>query len=52
VCCHKSYIDGLRHVKRIGKNVLELSSGIKIPVSRGQYSHTNKTFVEYYKNEK
>ena len=52
VCCHRSYIVGLKHVKRIGKNTLELDNGTKIPVSRGQYSATNRAFIEYYKSKR
>lgn len=52
VRCHRSYIVGLKHVKRIGKNTLELDNGTKSPVSRGQYSATNRAFIEYYKSKR
>jgi len=51
VRCHRSYIVGLRYVKRIGKNELELDNGIIIPVSRRQYAKTNRAFIEYYRGD-
>ena len=51
VRCHRSYIVGLQHVNRIGKNELELDSGEIIPVSRRQYVNTNKAFIQYYGGE-
>lgn len=47
--CHRSYIVGLRHVKKIAKDNLELDNGDIIPVSRRQYSKTNMAFIEYYR---
>lgn len=51
VRCHRSYIVGLKHVKRIGKNEIELDDGRMIPVSRRQYANVNMAFIRYYKGE-
>lgn len=51
VRCHRSYIVGLQHIKKIGKSGLELDSGETIPVSRRQYVNTNKAFIQYYGGE-
>ncbi len=51
VRCHRSYIVGLQHVNRIGKNELELDNGEIVPVSRRQYVNTNKAFIQYYGGE-
>lgn len=49
--CHRSYIVGLKHIKKIGKNDIELDNGNIIPVSRRQYSNVNMAFIKYYKGE-
>ena len=49
--CHRSYIVGLRYIKRIGKNQLELDNGDLIPVSRRQYSQTNRAFIKYFRGD-
>ena len=51
VRCHRSYIVGLKHIKRIGKDELELDNRVTIPVSRRQYSKTNMAFINYYRGE-
>ncbi len=51
VRCHRSYIVGLKHIKRIGKDELELDNKVTIPVSRRQYSKTNMAFIRYYRGE-
>ncbi|MCR2044888.1 LytR/AlgR family response regulator transcription factor [Anaerosalibacter massiliensis] len=47
--CHRSYIAGLKHIKRISKNELELDNGDIIPISRRQYSKTNMAFIKYFR---
>lgn len=49
--CHRSYIVGLRYIKRIGTNQLELDNGKVIPISRRQYSKTNMAFIKYFKGD-
>lgn len=49
--CHRSYIVGLRHIKKIGKTNIELDNGDIIPVSRREYSNTNKAFIRYFRGE-
>lgn len=51
VRCHRSYIVGLRHIKRIGINELELDNGKIIPISRRQYSKTNMAFIRYFRGD-
>ncbi|MBU5438071.1 LytTR family transcriptional regulator [Tissierella sp. MSJ-40] len=38
VSCHRSYIVGLKHIRKIGKDNIELDNSHVIPVSRRQYS--------------
>lgn len=51
VRCHRSYIVGLKHVKRIRKTEIELDDGRIIPVSRRQYANVSMAFIKYYKGE-
>lgn len=51
VRCHRSCIVGLRYIKRITNNELELDSGQTIPISRRQYSNTNTAFIKYFRGE-
>ncbi len=51
VRCHRSYIVGLEHVKRIGREDIELDNGDVIPVSRRKYSKTNMAFIKYYRGD-
>lgn len=51
VRCHRSYIVGLQHIKRIGKDNIELDNGEIVPVSRRQYVNVNKVFIQYYSGE-
>jgi DNA-binding LytR/AlgR family response regulator len=47
--CHRSYIVGLRYIKKIGNKELELDNGYLIPISRRQYVNTNKAFIKYFR---
>lgn len=49
--CHRSYIVGLRYIKRIGTSELELDNGNVIPISRRQYSNTNMAFIKYFRGD-
>lgn len=51
VRCHRSYIVGLKHIKRIGKTDIELDNGSIVPVSRRLYSKTNMAFIRYFRGE-
>ncbi|WP_406243089.1 LytR/AlgR family response regulator transcription factor [Tissierella carlieri] len=51
VRCHRSYIVGLKHIKRIGKTDIELDNGDVIPVSRRLYTNTNMAFIKYFRGE-
>lgn len=51
VRCHRSYIVGLKHIKKIGKDNLELDNGHMVPVSRRQLANTSKAFIRYYKGD-
>ena len=46
--CHRSYIVGLKYIKKIEQSRLELDDGFIIPVSRRQYANTNKAFIKYF----
>lgn len=49
VRCHRSYIVGLKHIKKITKKNVEIDSGHLVPVSRRQYKKTNKAFIDYFR---
>ena len=46
---HRSYIVGLRYIRRIGKGELLLDDGSSIPISRHRYEATNRAFINYYR---
>ena len=49
VQCHRSYLVGLRQVRRLGRDQLVLDSGAVIPVSRRLFGQTNAAFVAFYR---
>jgi len=49
VRCHRSYIVGLKYVKRITKTDLVLDDGTTIPLSRRAYNDVNQAFIKFYK---
>lgn len=49
--CHRSYIAGLRYIKKIENNELELDNGSVLPISRRQYANTNVAFIRYFKGD-
>lgn len=51
VRCHRSYIAGLAHIKRILRNAVELDNGIMVPLSRGSSQAVNQAFIRYYREE-
>lgn len=51
VRCHRSYIAGLAHIRRIARNAVILDNGTEVPLSRGSYQKVNQAFIMYYRNE-
>lgn len=49
--CHRSYIVGLKHIKKIGKTDIDLDNNDIIPVSRRLYPSTNMAFIKYFRGE-
>lgn len=49
--CHRSYIVGLKYIKRISNSELQLDNGQAIPISRSQYSNTNMAFIKYFRGD-
>ena len=49
--CHRSYIVGLKHIKKIGKTDIGLDNNHVIPVSRRLYSSVNMAFIKYFRGE-
>ena len=46
--CTRSFIVGLRYVKRISKNEVVLANNISVPLGRGLYKDINKAFIKYF----
>ena len=51
ICCHRSYIVGIRHVKSITKTDVILENAKAIPLSRRLYHETNQAFIKYFKGD-
>lgn len=51
VRCHRSYIVGLSHVRRIMRNAVILDNGMEVPLSRSNYQAVNQAFIEHYRKE-
>lgn len=51
VRCHRSYIVGLKYIKRISKTDFSLDNGKTIPLSRRVYNNANKAFINYFKGD-
>lgn len=49
--CHRSYIVGLKHIKRITKADVILDNGMAIPLSRRSYDRVNQAFIKFFKGE-
>ncbi|MEA4832968.1 MAG: LytTR family DNA-binding domain-containing protein [Oscillospiraceae bacterium] len=47
--CHRSYIVGLKYVKRITKTDVILDNGKMLPLSRNAYNSVNQAFIDFYK---
>lgn len=49
--CHRSYLVGLRHIRRISKTGITLEGGITVPVSRRSMSAVSQAFTRYARGE-
>lgn len=47
--CHRSYIVGVKYIKRITKNEVVLDNGKRIPLSRQLYNKVNQEFIRFFK---
>ena len=46
--CTRSFIVGLRYVRRISKSEVMLTNGVCVPLGRGLYKEINKAFIRYF----
>ena len=46
--CTRSFIVGLRYIRKISKSEVILTNGVKIPLGRGLYKEINKAFIKYF----
>jgi DNA-binding LytR/AlgR family response regulator len=46
--CTRSFIVGLRYVRRVSKNEVILTNGVSVPLARGLYKDINKAFIKYF----
>ena len=46
--CHRSYLVNIVHVRAVRRNMLTLSTGQELPVSRSFAEHLNNVFDSYY----
>ena len=49
VRCHRSYLVGLSHVKRLTKTDVILENDTMIPLARRQYDAVHQAFINHYK---
>jgi DNA-binding LytR/AlgR family response regulator len=49
ISCHRSYIVGLKYIKRISKNEVVLDNDVPIPLSRRLYNKVNQSFIKFFK---
>jgi DNA-binding LytR/AlgR family response regulator len=43
--CHRSYIVGMKHVRRVTRTAMVLDNGMEIPLSRRLYDAANQEFI-------
>lgn len=48
---HRSYLVGLRFMKRIAKSDIVLDNGETVPLSRNNYLTVNQAFIRYFRGE-
>ena len=46
--CTRSFIVGLRYIRRMSKSEVILTNGISIPLSRGLYKNISRAFIEFF----
>lgn len=46
---HRSYIVGIRYIRRVGRTEIMLDNEATIPVSRRQYDHVNQKFIGFFR---
>jgi DNA-binding LytR/AlgR family response regulator len=51
VRCHRSYIVGLKYIKRIRQNEVILDNDISIPLSRRVCTKVNQAFIRFFKED-
>lgn len=51
VRCHRSYIVGLKHIRRITKTDIVLDNDMTIPLARRAYHEVNQAFIHFFKGE-
>lgn len=44
--CHRSYIVGMKHVRRVTRTAMILDTGKEIPISRALYDAANQAFIK------
>ncbi|QHT61416.1 response regulator transcription factor [Paenibacillus lycopersici] len=47
--CHRSYIVGLKWIKRITKTDIVLDNDMSVPLARRSYGEVNQAFIRFYK---
>jgi Response regulator of the LytR/AlgR family len=47
--CHRSYIVGLKYIRRITKRDVILDNGKCVPLARSAYGKVNQAFISFYK---
>lgn len=46
--CHRSYVAGLKYIRRVSRNSVQLENGVVIPLARGQYAALNDAIIKYF----
>ncbi len=47
--CHRSYVVGLAHVRRLTRTDVMLDNGQSVPLARRAYDAVHQAFIQYYK---
>jgi len=50
--CHRSYIVGLKHIKKITKTDVILDDGSVVPISRRLYNDVNQAMIKFFMEDK
>ena len=46
--CHRSYLAGLKYIRRVSRNSVQLENGVEIPLARGFYNMLNDAIIKYF----